>query len=83
MKTQVTTIRLPQEQAAKVRELADKLGVSDSIILRWAVDALLEYADAHGGTPHLPLDLTAQWQQVTAQAERETGQSGNGKKAAS
>ena len=70
MSIQVTTIRLPKEQAEKVREMAERFGVSDSVILRWAVEALLDYAAAHGGTIHLPLDLSTQWKKVVERAEK-------------
>lgn len=64
-----TTLRLPKEQAEALSSLAARLGVSDAAIIRWAVDALLQYAEAHGGHLVLPLDLTQQWVRILRSAE--------------
>jgi predicted transcriptional regulator len=71
MKTQVNTIRMPRDQAEKLHNLAERFGVTDAVVIRWAVEALLDYAAAHGGTIHLPLDLSTQWKKVVERAEKE------------
>lgn len=62
-----TTLRLPREQQEALTRLAERLGVSESAVIRWAVDALLQYAEAHGGQLILPLDLSQQWERVRQQ----------------
>lgn len=56
-----TTLRLTPEQASGIKALAERYGVPDSIIYRWAVEALLQYAAEHDGRLHLPLNLSEQW----------------------
>lgn len=62
-----TTLRLSREQQEAVTRIAERLGVSESAVIRWAVDALLQYAEAHGGQLILPLDLSQQWERVRPQ----------------
>jgi len=64
-----TTLRLPKEQAEQVARIAESLGVSESAVIRWAVDALLQHAAAHDGHLVLPLNLGDQWAKVRPAAE--------------
>lgn len=68
MKTSAISLRLDEEQARQVKALADKFGVIDAQIIRWAVDALIEYVARHHGHLHLPIDFDVMWQQVRATA---------------
>lgn len=43
MKTSPISLRLDEAQARQVRALAEKFGVIDAQIIRWAVDALIAY----------------------------------------
>lgn len=59
------TIRLSESDLRRIEELTEKYGVSQSIVLRWSLEALVKYVDLHGGDLHLPVDLTAEWRRVS------------------
>lgn len=68
MKNTVTTLRFDDDQSAKLKALASKYKVTDAQIIRWALDALHDYVEAHGGRCMLPIDFDALWTQVQATA---------------
>ncbi len=63
-KSSVVTIRMDRAQTEAVARLASKHGVTQAVIIRWAIDAFLQYAEAQGGRLHLPVDLSEQWQKI-------------------
>lgn len=65
MKTQVTTVRLPEDQAEALKKLAERFGVSESVIVRWAADALIAHVERHGGNLSLPVDLGLDLKAIT------------------
>ncbi len=68
MKTSPISLRLDEAQARQVRALAEKFGVIDAQIIRWAVDALIAYVARHHGHLHLPIDFDVMWNMVRATA---------------
>jgi len=50
-------IRLGKGQAEKLQKLADKFGVTQSQIMKWAVDAMLSKVESSGGRMTLPFSL--------------------------
>lgn len=50
-------VRLKSAQRAGLQRLADKYGVEMVDVLRWAIDALLQYCEAHEGRLVLPVDF--------------------------
>lgn len=57
MKTSAISLRLDADQARQVKVMAEKFGVIDAQIIRWAVDALIAYVARHHGHLHLPIDF--------------------------
>lgn len=70
MKTPAFSVRLDDDQATQIEALAKRFRVKEIDVIRWAVDALIEYVHRHGGKLHLPVDFDAIWQDVQATAER-------------
>jgi Ribbon-helix-helix protein, copG family len=73
MTTKKTTlsIRLDDEQLDKVKEIAAKFRVGEADVIRWAIDALVEYVAHHDGHLHLPIQFDVLWAKVTAAAPAE------------
>ena len=55
-------VRLDPSQTEAIRKCADRFGVTDATVIRWAVDALLKYIELHKGAIHLPVDFTQFWE---------------------
>jgi hypothetical protein len=51
------SIRLPADQKERLRALAERTSLDPSDLIRIAVAALLEHADAHHGKILLPVDF--------------------------
>ena len=66
--TSTFTLRIPHEQAAKVKELADKFLVTEAQVVRWGLDALIKYVDRHQGQLHLPINFDALWYRSNGEA---------------
>lgn len=56
------SLRFSDEQEAQLREMAKRYRVSKTVIIEWALQALHDYAEAHGGKVALPIDFTEYWQ---------------------
>lgn len=65
---QISTFRLSAEHAEIIGRLADRFGVTQATVIRWAVDALIRYAEKHGDRLVLPIDFTEVWAEVTREA---------------
>jgi hypothetical protein len=62
-------VRLDETQMAKIRLYAQKYGIPDSMFIRWSIDALIKYVEAHGGNLSLPIDFSAFWKSARQLAE--------------
>lgn len=70
MKNSALGVRFEEDQAKQLKELATRFRVKEIDVIRWAVDALIEYVKRSGGKLHLPIDFDAVWQDVRATSER-------------
>jgi hypothetical protein len=61
--SEVFAFRLPNEDREWLESTAKANGVEVAQIVRWAVLAIKQYIDAHGGRIHLPLDIRTMWEQ--------------------
>gem|GEM_PF-6090421 len=61
--TEPFSFRLPTEDRKWLDETARANGVEVGQLVRWAVIAVKQYIDAHGGRIHLPLDIRTMWEQ--------------------
>lgn len=64
--SEVFAFRLPNEDREWLESTAKANGVEVAQIVRWAVIAIKQYVDAHGGHIHLPLDIRTLWEQRPA-----------------
>jgi hypothetical protein len=55
------SLRLSDLQDQQVREMAKKIGVSQTKIIEWALSALSEYYTLHNGRCALPIDFSELW----------------------
>ena len=49
------SVRLSAEQQERLAELSSRLGSNQAMLIRWGVEALLDYVDANDGSLTLPL----------------------------
>ena len=56
-------VRLAKADREWLEATAQANGVEVSQIVRWAVIAIKQYIEAHGGRIHLPLDIRTMWEQ--------------------
>jgi len=63
------TVRFSPDEIERLNTLSEKYGVTQSTAARWAVEALIQYVDAHGGELHLPIDLSAEWKKIKHQED--------------
>lgn len=61
--SEVFAFRLPNEDREWLESTAKANGVEVAQLVRWAVIAVKQYIDAHGGRIHLPLDIRTMWEQ--------------------
>jgi TRAP-type C4-dicarboxylate transport system substrate-binding protein len=54
-------VRLSKTDREWLEKAAADAGVEVSQLVRWAIDALRQYIDAHEGTLHLPIDIKKFW----------------------
>jgi hypothetical protein len=52
------TVRFEDHEMQKLEELAVRYHVSSATVLRWALQALVEYVGINGGRIFLPLDFS-------------------------
>jgi len=52
------TVRFEDDEMAKLEQLGARYQVSSATILRWALQALVEYVEINGGRIILPLDFS-------------------------
>ena len=67
------SFRLPVADRQWLSETARANGVEEAQIIRWALEALRQYVDEHGGRLHLPINIRELWtlaQPVTPIAEQ-------------
>lgn len=64
------TLRIPNDQIGKIKDLAERYKVTDAQIIRWGLDALFQYVERHGGRLHLPIDFDLLWEEVQATAPK-------------
>lgn len=57
------SFRIPTEDREWLDATAKANGVEVAQIVRWAVIAIKQYIEAHGGRIHLPLDIRTMWDQ--------------------
>jgi hypothetical protein len=57
------SFRIPTEDREWLDSTAKANGVEVAQIVRWAVIAIKQYIEAHGGRIHLPLDIRTMWEQ--------------------
>lgn len=57
-KTRSIGLRLSEAQLNEVNQLAEKIGVESSFLIRTAIDGLLNYVEANDGKITLPIDFT-------------------------
>jgi hypothetical protein len=60
------SFRIPTEDREWLDSPAKANGVEVAQIVRWAVIAIKQYIEAHGGRIHLPLDIRTMWEQKSA-----------------
>ena len=63
-------VRLSTTDREWLERTAAASGVEVSQLVRWAIEALRQYVDAHGGRLHLPIDIETFW--VAAQQGKPT-----------
>jgi hypothetical protein len=63
-------VRLSTTDREWLERTAAASGVEVSQLVRWAIEALRQYVDAHGGKLHLPIDIQTFW--VAAQQVKPT-----------
>ncbi len=61
--SEVFSFRLPNADREWLEATAQANGVEVAQVVRWAVIAIKQYIDAHGGRIHLPLDIRTMWEQ--------------------
>lgn len=54
-------LRLSEGQGNQLEALAKKYHVSETKIVEWALQALHDYAEAHGGRVMLPINFDEMW----------------------
>lgn len=67
-----TGVRLEEEQRIKLEKIAAENGKLDvSVLIRWAVDALIAHAEKNGGRLLLPVDFSETFEvKISAPAEK-------------
>jgi len=58
------SFRLSATDRVWLEEIAAKNGVDVAQIVRWALEALRQYVDAHDGRLHLPIDIKDFWERA-------------------
>lgn len=56
------SLRLSEGQGNQLEALAKKYQVSETKIVEWALQALHDYAEAHGGRVMLPINFDEMWE---------------------
>jgi hypothetical protein len=51
------TVRFEEDELARIEALAKKCIVNPTTVIRWGVNAILDYHEASGGKITLPLDF--------------------------
>jgi hypothetical protein len=68
MKNSPIAVRLDDDQDTAIKHMAERFRVKEIDVIRWAVDALIEYVKIHDGHMHLPIDFGVFWQAVERRA---------------
>ncbi|MGI9162245.1 MAG: hypothetical protein ACR2JI_04880 [Mycobacterium sp.] len=55
------SFRLPVADRQWLSDTARANGVEEAQIIRWALEALRQYVDQHGGRLHLPINIRELW----------------------
>jgi hypothetical protein len=55
------SIRFDEGQTEKLKALAERYDVPESIIVNWALNALINYVDSHDGHVTLPINFERLW----------------------
>lgn len=62
--TTAYTIRLTPRDKAWLDQTAQNHGLEVPQVIRMAIEALRQYVQQHGGTLHLPIDISVLWEKA-------------------
>ena len=60
------TFRLERKDRDWLEATAQANGVEVSQLVRWSIEALRQYVTHHSGKLHLPISISAYWEQIQA-----------------
>lgn len=72
------SLRLSESQGNQLGCLAEKYQVSETKIIEWALKALHDYAEAHGGRVMLPINFDELWESTARTQPHGLNEKGTG-----